>query len=105
MQGYYGDLNKWSNVSWNRVAWFRAYVECGIADKSGKNIDVKIITLLGSDAGHKNATYLIDGDAAVKRLSSLSCGIECFDTHRAPTLDPVTDTYKWTFPALPRTKN
>jgi hypothetical protein len=60
-----------------------------------------VITIFGNDPAHRNATYLIDGNAAVKWLSSLSYRIGWFDTYRAPTLDPVTDSYTSPNPPTP----
>jgi RHS repeat-associated protein len=100
-QGYWGDLNKWSDVTWNRLGWYRAYEKGGINDLNGNPITGTVITILGNDPVHRNATYLIDGNAAVRWLSSLSCGIGWFDTHRAPTLDPVTDSYTSPNPPTP----
>jgi hypothetical protein len=100
-QGYWGDLNKWSNETWNRLGWYRAYEQGGINDANGNPITGTVISILGSDPTHKNATFLIDGNAAVRWLSSLSCGIGWFDTHRAPTLNPVTDTYTTPDPPTP----
>lgn len=94
-QGYYGDLNKWWDVAWNRMGWYRAYEQGGINKRNGERTTGTVITILGNDPAHRNATYLIDGNAAVKWLSSLACGLNWFDSYRAPTLDPVTDSYTW----------
>jgi len=100
-QGYWGDLNKWWDPAWKRLGWYRAYEQAGISDRKGNPIANIVITILGTDADHVNATYLIDGNAAVRWLSSLSCGIQFFNAYRAPHLNHSTDTYTWSNPLIP----
>jgi RHS repeat-associated protein len=95
MQGYHGDVNKYGDQAWNRIGWYVYYMHNGQPNNN------TLVTILGSDAEHRNATFLIDPTAAVKWLSSLDCGLDWFDSHRAPAYNHYTNTHYVSDPPIP----
>ncbi len=95
-QGYWGDINKFSEPTWNKLGWYVYFARNGMTN--GTNT---VIPMLGNDAEHRYATFLIDGNAAVKWLSGLSVGIKWFEQNQAPYYNHVSDTYTVPWPPLP----
>jgi RHS repeat-associated protein len=88
-QGYWGDMNKYWDPTWNQRGWYAAYHE--------GNTNT-IIRILGNDADHRYTTYLFDVNAISKWFSGYGKGI---DALRTPQLNPATGSYIWFDPPNP----
>jgi RHS repeat-associated protein len=92
IQGYWGDLNKYWDPFWNKVALYTAVHYGDVSTNISPN--PTIIRIRGNDVGvYYNATYLIDINAVEQWFSAgFSLGMEQF---RAPFLNHYTDQYFW----------
>jgi hypothetical protein len=88
-QGYWRDVNKYWDDTWNKRAWYMAYVMGGYL----KTQKTTIIPILGNDEKvHSMATYLIDQTAVDAFFKGEGKGLE---KYRAPSLNPATNTFTW----------
>jgi RHS repeat-associated protein len=88
-QGYWRDMNKYWDPTWNQRGWYAAHPMGGLGNTN------TVIRILGNDVGiHRNATYLIDVYAVAKWFSGYGKGI---DAYRSPDLDATTETSTYTW--------
>jgi RHS repeat-associated protein len=86
-QGYHRDLNGYHEDPeyWNKVRWYIYSVYKKTIENSNT-----VFVILGSDAAHKNATFLFDPEAVRKYYEKNK---DLIDKTDAPIYDPVSNTF------------
>ena len=87
VQGFHKDLNgeMGDPFFWNRVRWYVYLIYSGLIPKT-----TNLYVILGDDALHKNATFLVD-EVKLNKFVNVNKG--WIDKLQAPKYDPVIDKF------------